>query len=180
MAIQTTYGSIEVPVWPRGGIRDDVVAVAIGQGHTTGTYASLANDGAPGVARGAHVISLLPALTDESGGRAWLAARAQVTPTGRYQRLPFTQSTDNKRGRMLGESISLVALAQGETPFAANAPPFGAKAGGVRTGTPRTALTPMRATGRTATAPATRVRTRSAAPSTPRTTPSRTSPIAGA
>jgi molybdopterin-containing oxidoreductase family iron-sulfur binding subunit len=128
VAIQTTYGAIEVPVWPRGGIRDDVVAVAIGQGHTTGTYASLANDGAPGVARGARVISLLPALTDESGGRAWLAVVARVSPTGRHQRLPFTQSTDNKRGRMLGESISLVALAHGEAPFAANAPPFGVKA----------------------------------------------------
>jgi molybdopterin-containing oxidoreductase family iron-sulfur binding subunit len=130
VTIQTTYGSIEVPVWPRGGIRDDVVVVAIGQGHTVGTYASLANDGTPGVARGAHVISLLPALTDESGGRAWLAAKARVSPAGRYQRLPFTQGTDNKRGRMLGESISLVALAHGEAPFAANAPPFGEKAGG--------------------------------------------------
>jgi molybdopterin-containing oxidoreductase family iron-sulfur binding subunit len=43
--------------------------------------------------------------------------------------LPFTQGTDNKRGRLLGESISLAALAHGEAPFAANAPPFGAKAG---------------------------------------------------
>jgi molybdopterin-containing oxidoreductase family iron-sulfur binding subunit len=130
VAIQTTYGTIELPAWPRGGIRDDVVAVAIGQGHTVGTYASLANDGAPGIARGAHVISVLPALTDESGGRAWLAARARISPTGRYQRLPFTQSTDNKRGRLLGESISLVSLARGEAPFAANAPPFGASADG--------------------------------------------------
>ncbi len=128
VAIQTTYGSIEVPVWPRGGIRDDVVALAIGQGHTQGTYASLAGDGAPGVARGAHVISLLPALTDESGGRAWLAARAKLSPAGRHRRLPFTQGTDNKRGRLLGESISLAALANGEAPFAANAPPFGASA----------------------------------------------------
>ena len=126
VAVRTTYGVIELPVWPRGGIRDDVVAVAIGQGHTVGTYASLANGGV----RGAHVISLLPALTDESGGRAWLAARARVSATGRHQRLPFTQSTDNKRGRLLGESISLVALAHGEAPFAANAPPFGAQVAG--------------------------------------------------
>jgi molybdopterin-containing oxidoreductase family iron-sulfur binding subunit len=55
---------------------------------------------------------------------------ARVSPAGRYQRLPFTQGTDNKRGRMLGESISLVALAHGEAPFAANAPAFGAKAAG--------------------------------------------------
>jgi anaerobic selenocysteine-containing dehydrogenase/Fe-S-cluster-containing dehydrogenase component len=120
LSIETTYGAVEVPVWPRGGIRDDVVAVAIGQGHTVGLYASLANDGSPDVARGVNVISILPALTDETGGRAWLAARAKVSSAGRYQRLPFTQGTDNKRERLLGERISLVALAKGENPFAAN------------------------------------------------------------
>jgi molybdopterin-containing oxidoreductase family iron-sulfur binding subunit len=120
LSVQTTYGTIELPAWPRGGLRDDVVAVAIGQGHTVGRYASLGNDGEPGGARGVSVISVLPALTDESGGRAWLAARARVEKSGRYQRLAFTQGTDNKRGRQLGESISLVALASGHNPFAAN------------------------------------------------------------
>ena len=120
IAIQTTYGSLEVPVWPRGAIRDDVVAVATGQGHTVGRYASLEEDGTPGGARGVNVNDALPALTDESGGRAWLTARASLRSTGEYRRLPFTQGTDNKRGRLLGESISLVALASGENPFAAN------------------------------------------------------------
>jgi molybdopterin-containing oxidoreductase family iron-sulfur binding subunit len=120
LAIETTFGRIEVPAWPRGGLRDDVVAVAVGQGHTVGRYASLEHDGSPGVARGASVISVLPSLTDESGGRAWLSAKARVSATGRHQRLPFTQGTDNKRGRLLGESISLVALAKGESPWAPN------------------------------------------------------------
>jgi anaerobic selenocysteine-containing dehydrogenase/Fe-S-cluster-containing dehydrogenase component len=128
VSIQNQYGAIELPVWPRGGIRDDVVAVAIGQGHSVGRYASLANDGAPGAVRGARVISLLPALTDESGGRAWLAAKARVTTTGRHQRLPFTQRTDNKRGRQLGEAVSLAVLAGGVSPFAPNQPAFGTAA----------------------------------------------------
>ena len=134
LSVKTTYGELEVPVWPRGGIRDDVVAIAMGQGHTVGRYASLASDGAlTGEARGVNVNALLPALTDESGGRAWLAARASVSATGGYQRLPFTQGTDNKRGRLLGERISLVALAKGESPWAANESPgqaHGAPAGG--------------------------------------------------
>ena len=100
-------------------MRDDVVVLALGQGHTVGLYASLENDGTPGGRRGVNANDLLPALTDESGARAYLAARAKVTPTGDYQRLPFTQGTDNKRGRLLGESISLVALASGANPFAA-------------------------------------------------------------
>jgi molybdopterin-containing oxidoreductase family iron-sulfur binding subunit len=114
LAIATPYGTIEVPAYPRGGIRDDVVAVAIGQGHTVGLFASMANDGRPGEARGASVIGVLPALTDESGGRAWLTTRADVKPAGRHQRLPLTQYTDNKRGRQLGDAISLAALARGE------------------------------------------------------------------
>ncbi|HEX5066021.1 MAG TPA: molybdopterin-dependent oxidoreductase, partial [Myxococcota bacterium] len=121
LKIETPYGALEVPAWPRGGVRDDVVAVAIGQGHTVGLWASLENDGKPGEARGVNVISALTALTDEAGGRAWLAAKARVSPAGRYQRLPFTQPEDNKRGRMLGEAISLVALAEGgPSPWAPN------------------------------------------------------------
>jgi len=128
LSIETPYGEAKVPVWPRGGIRDDVVALAIGQGHQVGRYASAAQEGAEGRVRGASVISLLPSLTDESGGRAWLAAKARVTATGSFQRLPFTQGTDNKRGRLLGESISLVALAKGESPWAPNQGAFMAAA----------------------------------------------------
>jgi molybdopterin-containing oxidoreductase family iron-sulfur binding subunit len=113
LAIATPYGAIEVPAFPRGGIRDDVIAVAIGQGHTVGFFASLAKDGRPGEARGANVISVLPAQSDETGGRAWLTTQADVTVTGRHQRLPVTQFTDNKRGRQLGDAISLAALARG-------------------------------------------------------------------
>ncbi|MEM7410811.1 MAG: molybdopterin-dependent oxidoreductase [Myxococcota bacterium] len=120
--VETTYGRIEVPAWPRGGVRDDVIAIAFGQGHTVGRWASMAPEGElTGPARGVNVNEILPALTDESGGRAFLAVKAKVTNSGDYRRLPFTQATDNKRGRMLGESISLVALAKGgESPWAAN------------------------------------------------------------
>ncbi len=120
ISVATKFGSLEVPVWPRGGLRDDVVAVATGQGHTVGRYASASTEESPNAPRGVNVISLLPALTDETGGRAWLAAKARVAAAGRTARLAYTQLTDNKRQRMLGESISLVALAKGENPFAAN------------------------------------------------------------
>jgi molybdopterin-containing oxidoreductase family iron-sulfur binding subunit len=110
VAVETTAGRIELPALPRGGIRDDVVAVAIGQGHSEGHYASLAGDGQPGEARGASVISLLPSVTDENGGRAWLTAKARVSKAGRFQRLPLVQATDNKRRRMLAEAVALAAL----------------------------------------------------------------------
>ncbi len=113
LAVETPFGSIEVPAFPRGGIRDDVVAIAIGQGHDVGHFASRAGDGRPGEARGVNAISLLPALTDENGGRAWFTVKASLKRTGRFQRLPLAQHEDNQRGRQLAESVSLAALADG-------------------------------------------------------------------
>jgi hypothetical protein len=71
-----------------------------------------------------NVNAILPAQSDETGGRAYLAVKAKVAKAGGFQRLPFAQGTDNKRGRLLGESISLAALAAGgESPWAANETP---------------------------------------------------------
>ncbi|MCA9512170.1 MAG: 4Fe-4S dicluster domain-containing protein [Myxococcales bacterium] len=109
--VTTDAGAIELPVYPRGGVRDDVVAIAVGQGHTVGHYASLAGDGQPGVARGASVIAVLPAATDEKGGRAWLATKASLRRTGAFQRIALSQWTDNQRGRGLAPTVSLAALA---------------------------------------------------------------------
>jgi molybdopterin-containing oxidoreductase family iron-sulfur binding subunit len=112
VAVETTAGNLELPVLPRGGIRDDVVAVPIGQGHTVGYYASRAGEGRPGEPRGVNVIDALPAATDEAGGRAWLATKASVQPTGGHRRLAFVQQSQDKRKRRLGESVSLLALAE--------------------------------------------------------------------
>jgi molybdopterin-containing oxidoreductase family iron-sulfur binding subunit len=111
VSVETPAGRAEVPAFPRGGIRDDVVALAVGQGHGVGLYASHANDGRPGEARGANAVALLPATRDEAGGRAWLATRARVAATGGHARLALTQKSDNKRGRQLGDAVALAALA---------------------------------------------------------------------
>jgi Fe-S-cluster-containing dehydrogenase component len=104
---------LKLPVYPRGGIPDDVIAIATGQGHTVGHYASLEGDGRPGIARGVNVVELLADATDEQGGRAWLSTKASVAVTGLYQRIPLTQFTDNQRERKLAPTISLAALAAG-------------------------------------------------------------------
>jgi molybdopterin-containing oxidoreductase family iron-sulfur binding subunit len=135
LAVETASGKLEVPAWPRGGLRDDVIAIAFGQGHTVGSYAAATPDDyatgvragerpAPGPARGVNVNDVLPAATDEGGGRAFLVVKAKVSKTGGFQRLPYAQGNDNKRGRLLGERISLAALAAGgESPWAANETP---------------------------------------------------------
>tara|TARA_Y100000590_G_scaffold72872_2_gene80127 strand:- start:9660 stop:11543 length:1884 start_codon:yes stop_codon:yes gene_type:complete len=111
ISIETSAGSLEVSVYPRGGIRDDVVAVPIGQGHTEGHWASKACDGMPGQVRGVNVIDALSPGVDEKGGRAWLTDHASLAATGKTRRLPMLQWSDNKRGRQLGEVVSLSALA---------------------------------------------------------------------
>ncbi len=108
--IETSAGALEVPAYPRGGIRDDVVAVPIGQGHTVGLFASKEGQGMPGTARGVNVTEALPAAVDEAGGRAWLVESARVSATGRHRRLPLLQWSDNKRGRQLGEAVALAEL----------------------------------------------------------------------
>jgi anaerobic selenocysteine-containing dehydrogenase/Fe-S-cluster-containing dehydrogenase component len=105
----------EVPVVPRGGLRNDVVALAVGQGHTQGLYASHENDGRPGEARGVNVISLLAAATDEAGGRAWLTTKAKLSKAGHSERVAFTGANDNLRERMLGEAIALTDLVAGKS-----------------------------------------------------------------
>jgi len=134
--IETEVGSLEVSVYPRGGIREDVLALPIGQGHTVGHYASMAGDGQPGVARGVNVASILPAALDESGGQAFLVTTASVSKTGRYRRLALSQWTDNQRKRGLAPEVSLYALAKGGAGMAhfdagaAHAAESGSAAGG--------------------------------------------------
>jgi anaerobic selenocysteine-containing dehydrogenase/Fe-S-cluster-containing dehydrogenase component len=114
--VETAQGAVEVSVYPRGGIRDDVIAIPIGQGHTVGHYASHAGDvGAPqpGVARGVNVADLLPAATDESGAQAYVSTKASITKTGRFRRIALSQFTDNQRKRGLAPEVSLYDLAKG-------------------------------------------------------------------
>ncbi len=112
LRVQTSAGEAFVAAYVRGGIRDDVIAIPTGQGHLQGHFASKAGQGLSGTPRGVNVFDLLPGDgVDESGGRAFLTERAQVEATGRHRRLPMSQFNDNKRGRQLGEQVTLLELA---------------------------------------------------------------------
>src|SRR5690606_11564506 len=111
IAVETVAGSVEVPVFPRGGVRDDVIAIAVGQGHTVGRYASR-----NGAARGVNVIGILPSLTDESGGRAWLVAKASARRTGKHFRFAIDQDSQDQRKRRFGVAVALAAFDGGAEP----------------------------------------------------------------
>jgi anaerobic selenocysteine-containing dehydrogenase len=73
--LQSSAGDLTVPVLIYPGIRPDVVAIPIGQGHReSGRYAK---------GRGVNPIRLLAEATDaNSGDLAWAATRVKMTATG--------------------------------------------------------------------------------------------------
>jgi anaerobic selenocysteine-containing dehydrogenase len=81
------YGEIEAAVVVFPGIRPDVVAMPIGQGHTEyGRYAQ---------GRGSNPVDLLAPVSDpEIGVLAWGATRVRVIPTGRKYTLARLESLD--------------------------------------------------------------------------------------
>ena len=98
--LTSPHGKIELPALPYEGLHPDVVAVAIGQGHTEyGRYAK---------GRGANPIRLLPAKPEAaSGGLPWLSVKVQIAKTGRRSELVSTAGSDRQLGRDIAQVIPL-------------------------------------------------------------------------
>ena len=88
-------GELEAPVVIYPGIRPDVVAIPIGQGHTKfGRFAQQ---------RGSNPIALLSPLTDpDTGSLAWGATRVRLEPTGRKRILPRHESLAGEGRESIG------------------------------------------------------------------------------
>ena len=104
--IETDAGSLELPAYLYAGVRKDVVAVPLGQGHTAyGRYA---------VARGANPANLLsPAQDGASGAVAYLSAKAKVTRGSRASNLVMTQREKHQHDRGIAQVIPLATLMGG-------------------------------------------------------------------
>ena len=82
--VVSPHSEIDAIVYIYPGIRPDVVAVPLGQGHSAlGRYA--AN-------KGANVMALLTTLTGGGGELAWAATRVKIEPLGRRRVLPRIES----------------------------------------------------------------------------------------
>ncbi len=103
VTVSSPHGSVEVPVWLYPGIREDVVAVAMGGGHT--------DFGRWGTGKGANAMTLLPAVAEEpSGAFVTLATRVTLAPTGRRQRLVTTEGSDSQHDRPIAPAVAIAAL----------------------------------------------------------------------
>jgi anaerobic selenocysteine-containing dehydrogenase/Fe-S-cluster-containing dehydrogenase component len=103
--VASAVGSVEVPAYLYPGLRPDVVAIALGQGHTSyGRYAD---------ARGANVLQLLGHAPTPFGGIGTYAA-VTLRPTGRHERLAKTEGKNRQLGRGIAQAVTLAGIEQGE------------------------------------------------------------------
>ena len=104
--VTSPHGAVEVPAKVYPGVRRDVAAVPIGQGHTAyGRYAR---------GRGANVLDLIAAdATDASGALAYCSTRVAVEKTGRRIPLATTEGSPRQLGRGIARAVTLGEAKEG-------------------------------------------------------------------
>jgi anaerobic selenocysteine-containing dehydrogenase len=94
LEVETTAGSVRVPALVFPAIMPGVVAMPIGQGHTS--YGRYARD------RGANPIQIVaPVMDDRAGDLAWAATRANIRNTGERVRIVKTDGVTRTLGRQI-------------------------------------------------------------------------------
>lgn len=99
-------GEVEVPVWLYPGVREDVVALAMGGGHWEfGRFAT---------GRGVNAMALLPAEVEQpSGALVKLATRVSLEATGEHRPLATIAGASEQHGRPIAPAVTLVTLRSG-------------------------------------------------------------------
>ena len=110
--VASAAGSVEVPAYLYPGLRPDVVAMPLGQGHTAyGRYAE---------GRGANPYALLDAAPTAFGGVNHYAT-VTLRPTGRHERLAKTEGRNRQLGRGIAQAVTVAGIAHGELEHGAHA-----------------------------------------------------------
>jgi anaerobic selenocysteine-containing dehydrogenase/Fe-S-cluster-containing dehydrogenase component len=104
VSIETSAGSLVLPIVRYLGMQRDTIAIATGRGHThAGRYAK----------SGFNPLDILPATEDRAGGVVLVATKAKVTKTGGFESLVTTEGSSRQNGRGIGQAISLADLQAG-------------------------------------------------------------------
>ena len=98
--VTTPHGSVQAQVFRHPGMRSDVVAIQLGQGHEGfGTYAQ---------GRGVNAVRLLAPVADPlSGGLVYAQTRASVRTTGDWRRPAQSGLYTTQRGREIAQAETL-------------------------------------------------------------------------
>ena len=103
VVLSTEHGSVEAPVWTYPGIREDVIALPMGGGHTgAGRFA----DG-----NGVNALDLLPSEAEAlSGGLVHFVTKVDVAPTSRRRPLASISGSDSQSNRPIAPAVALAGL----------------------------------------------------------------------
>ncbi len=104
--VQTASGSITAPAYLYLGIRQDTVAVALGQGHTA--YGRYAQD------IGVNALDALGATWNGAGALALTQSMATVAKLNEYSELVTTEGSARQHGRELAQAVTTAQLAAGD------------------------------------------------------------------
>ncbi|MBA2626922.1 MAG: molybdopterin-dependent oxidoreductase, partial [Gemmatimonadales bacterium] len=106
LRLVSPHGSVEAPVYVYPGIRDDVVAMPTGFGHTEyGQYAK---------GRGANALDLLGA-PGQAAFVAYHSTRVRIEKMNTWMDVATTEGNPRQLGRGIAEAIPLAAAARGLT-----------------------------------------------------------------
>ena len=107
VSIESDHGQVDASIIFNPHLAEEVVAIAIGQGHTDfGRYATN---------RGVNPIALLDAVPEAaSGGVRWVGTGVTLTPRDVVRPIPRLQRNFDQDGRELAQSVSLATLLTGD------------------------------------------------------------------
>ena len=106
VTVTSDHGQVDASVIITPYLANDVVAIAIGQGHTNfGRYADN---------RGVNPMALLAAEPESGGGVRWSGTGIDLTPRELSRPIPRLQRTFDQEDRGMAQSVSLAALVAGD------------------------------------------------------------------
>jgi len=101
VTVQTTAGSMTLPVLRYPGIQRETIAIATGRGHPhSGRYAKA----------GLNPLEILPMAEDLAGGVAFVSTRASVAKAGGHAQIVTTEGSARQHGRGIGQAIAVAEL----------------------------------------------------------------------
>ena len=104
VTIQTSGGTLTLPVLQYPGTQRETVAIATGRGHAhSGRYAKA----------GYNPLEILPALEDRAGGVAFVSTKANVAKAAGHAFIVTTEGSARQHGRGIGQAIAIADLRAG-------------------------------------------------------------------
>ncbi len=107
VTVTTTAGAITAPAFPYLGVRQDAVAIALGQGHAGyGRYAERV---------GVNALDTLTTAANGAGGHALTQLKARLTKSAEHSPLVSTEGSARQHGRGVAQAVTAAALLRGES-----------------------------------------------------------------